>query len=306
MERSINTIDHIPDLIFNSIYRINDNVCSQDNILKDLIKFNLETNINFRAESCKNDDINSGRFKKIIGQSETINDDIQFWKDLWIQYYTNGSISEIKDKIFSKGFNRFILLRLLLNAPPYLVLESGDAFHYPNLDNDDNYNCQTSNNKSIIKNLDHFRQNDINKYYFIISVLIIKLQIFSDANHRTADKYYNLKTSKTLQNYNQLIDNYINYDYALLDNPSTLDEVIFEIEEFYNKHIESSGGLRNYIYNKSHKLKKSHKSHKLHKLKKLHKSHKSHKLKKSNKSHKLKKSHKKYKYKKIYKLLSNF
>jgi hypothetical protein len=230
MEQSLD----LPQLVFNNIYDKLPQTFLQDEVLKQLVRFNVDTNIQYRTHSCVTNDIHSVGFKRILGKTGVNNADSTFWRDLWINYFnSNGNIEEIKAKLFSKGFNRFVLLRLLMNDPPLLVRESGDPFNYPNLNNK-NLDCSFLDNKIIIENLNTIKHQNQRKYHFIISALIIKLQVFSDANHRTAGQYFRLITGLNLQEYNNLIDA-IMYDYSLITKPDSLISVISKISDLYEQ-----------------------------------------------------------------------
>jgi hypothetical protein len=139
-----------------------------ERIIKQLIKFNVEQQIQSRMELCKQDQ--TMQMCREVPSNEYNN---------WYKFYTKDKYNNL----FSKGKSRLRSWCRLMKDPP--------IFEFPNFspNEDEMEGIETLSNKLVY-------MNGVNPdcYYFIMSSLMVIFQIFGDGNHRTANFFYELST----------------------------------------------------------------------------------------------------------------
>jgi len=119
------------------------------------------------------------------------------------------------------------------------------------------YNCNIPDN-NIISQLIYIKEEDPNKYYFILAAFMIIFQVFGDGNHRTANYFYNKYTGTDISPKKlKAIDNIRRterYDYyTIKSNPDIMKNVIIkQLVEINNL----TGGFKKRKPKRSNKTKR--------------------------------------------------
>ena len=166
----------------------------------------------------------------------------------WISYLKSNRF-----ELFEKGINRLDTWKALLNQPPFIYFKESSSYNR----NMPDYNCNIPDN-NIISQLIYIKEEDPNKYYFILAAFMIIFQVFGDGNHRTANYFYNKYTGTDISPKKlKAIDNIRRterYDYyTIKSNPDIMKNVIInQLVEINNL----TGGFKKRKPKRSNKTKR--------------------------------------------------